>query len=134
MITVGQTANFSKTISESDVYNFSGIVGDFNCLHINKVEAEKGIYGQRIAPGILVGGLISTVIGMYLPGKGSIYKSQSFNFSAPVMFGDTITATVTISEIINQSNGIYRLETIATNQNNQVVIDGEAVVKYIEEE
>ncbi|WP_312103015.1 MaoC family dehydratase [Pygmaiobacter massiliensis] len=128
---VGQTASFGKTISESDVYGFAGIIGDFNSIHINQVEAEKSIFGERIAHGFLSGGLISTAIGVYLPGPGTIYKSQSMNFRRPVKIGDTITATVAITEIINKEKGLYRLETTATNQSGEIVIDGEAVVKYL---
>ena len=123
MLAIGQSASFGKTISETDIYLFAGVVGDFNGIHINQVSAQKSIYGQRIAHGFLAGGLISTAIGMYLPGTGTIYKSQNLNFRRPVMIGDTITATV---------KGLYRLETIAKNQNGEIVIDGEAVVKYKE--
>ena len=70
---VGQNASFSKTITESDVYNFAGLVGDFNDVHINQVAAEKSMFGKRIAHGMLVGSFISTVLGMYLPGPGTIY-------------------------------------------------------------
>lgn len=128
---IGQTANFGKTISESDVYGFAGIIGDFNSIHINKIEAERSIYGERIAHGFLSGGLISTVIGVYLPGPGTIYKSQTMNFLRPVKIGDTITATVVIDQILNEEKGLYHLITTASNQNNELVISGEAVVKYL---
>lgn len=129
-LSVGQTASFSKTITETDVYNFAGIVGDFNSVHVNAVEAEKGIFGKRVAHGMLVGSLISTVIGTKLPGPGTIYMEQDCKFLAPVFFGDTITAIVTVSEIININKGIYKLDTIAVNQENTRVIDGYAVVKH----
>lgn len=129
-LSVGQTASFSKTITETDVYNFAGIVGDFNSVHVNAVEAEKGIFGKRVAHGMLVGSLISTVIGTKLPGPGTIYIEQDCKFLAPVFFGDTITAIVTVSEIININKGIYKLDTIAVNQENTRVIDGYAVVKH----
>ncbi len=132
MLAIGQSASFGKTISETDIYLFAGVVGDFNGIHINQVSAQKSIYGQRIAHGFLAGGLISTAIGMYLPGTGTIYKSQNLNFRRPVMIGDTITATVKIVEILDEKKGLYRLETIAKNQNGEIVIDGEAVVKYKE--
>lgn len=127
-IEIGQTASFSKTISEYDVYGFAGIVGDFNSVHINQVEADHSIFGKRIAHGILVGGLISTVLGMKLPGPGTIYMEQNFKFKKPVYIGDTVTAKVTAKEIINQDKGIYKMETIVMNQNDEVVIDGYAVV------
>lgn len=129
---IGMSASFGKTISESDVYSYAGIVGDFNSIHINEVEAQKSIFGERIAHGFLSGGMISTVIGVYMPGPGTIYKSQTMNFRRPVMIGDTVTATVTVAEIINREKGLYRLDTVARNQKDEIVIDGDAVVKYLE--
>lgn len=129
-IQVGQTASFAKTISESDVYGFAGLVGDFNSAHLNRVEAEKGIFGGRVAHGMLVGSLISTVLGMKLPGAGTIYLEQNLKFKRPVYFGDTATATVTVMEVVNAAKGIYRLDTKVTNQMGEVVTDGYAVVMY----
>ena len=128
----GQSANFSKTISESDVYGFAGLIGDFNSAHLNQVEAEKSIFGARIAHGMLVGSLISTVLGMKLPGSGTIYLEQNLKFRKPVYFGDTVTATATVTEVINRTKGIYRLDTIITNQKDEIVMDGYAIVKYQE--
>ena len=76
-ITVGQSASFSKTISEYDVYGFAGIVGDYNSVHVNKIEAKNSIFGERIAHGMLVASLISTVLGMKLPGPGTVYLEQN---------------------------------------------------------
>ena len=101
-IKIGQTASFSKTISEFDVYGFAGLVGDFNSVHLNRVEAEKSIFKNRIAHGMLIGSLISTVLGMKLPGSGTIYLEQNLQFKRPVYFGDTATATVTVKEIITE--------------------------------
>lgn len=129
-VQVGQTANFAKTISESDVYGFAGLVGDFNSAHLNQVEAEKGIFGGRVAHGMLVGSLISTVLGMKLPGSGTIYLEQNLKFRRPVYFGDTATATVTVAEVINEAKGIYRMDTNVTNQNGDIVTEGYAVVMY----
>lgn len=131
---IGDSAYFEKTISESDVYLYAGITGDLNDLHINKVEAQKSIFGQRIVHGMLASGLISTAIGMYLPGKGTIYMEQSVKFCSPVLFGDTLRATVTIAEILNEQKRILRLDTIVTNQQQEVVIKGEAVVKAPQKE
>ena len=126
---IGQTASMSKTISESDIYMFAGLTGDFNSAHVNAVEAQKNIFGERIAHGILVTGLISAVIGMKLPGEGTIYMEQDVRFLKPVMIGDTVTAEATIEEIVNDKKNIFKLKTIVKNQNNELVIDGFAIVK-----
>lgn len=127
-IKIGQTAKFSKTITESDVYGFAGLVGDFNSAHINQVEAEKSIFGDRIAHGMLVGSLISAVFGTILPGPGTIYLEQDLKFKKAVYLGDTATARVILTEIINEKKGVYKFDTIVTNQREEVVIDGYAVV------
>ncbi|MZK52787.1 MaoC family dehydratase [Clostridium beijerinckii] len=125
---LGQSASFSKTISEYDVYSFAGICGDFNPVHINKEEANKSIFKGQIAHGILVSSFISAVLGMYLPGPGTIYLQQNLSFKKPVYIGDTITATVVIEEI-EKEKGIAKLKTTVTNQNVKVVVEGEAIVK-----
>lgn len=124
-----QKASFSKTISESDVYLFAGITGDFNPVHINDAFAQKSIFGERIAHGMLVAGLISAVIGMKLPGEGTVYLEQSVEFLKPVKIGDTVTATVGITEVLNEEKGILKLRTRVENQQNEKVIDGYAIVK-----
>ncbi len=97
---VGDSAKFSKTISESDVYLFAGITGDFNPAHVDEDYAKNTYFKRRIAHGMLTASFISTVIGTMLPGPGTIYMHQAVNFLAPVYIGDTITACAEISEII----------------------------------
>ena len=126
-LTVGQSASFSKTISEHDIYEFAGITGDLNPAHINEEYARNTHFRGRIAHGILSAGLISAAIAMQLPGPGSIHLGQTLKFTAPVRIGDTITATVTITELNTGKNRV-KLHTVCTNQEGAVVIDGEASV------
>lgn len=123
---VGQTASFTKTVTEADVVLFAGVSGDLNPAHVDAVAASKGIFKERIAHGMLGASFISAVIGMYLPGPGTIYMSQDLKFLKPVYINDTITATVTIKEI--DGRGRCLLETVATNQDGEQVIVGEAKV------
>lgn len=126
-ISLGDKASFEKTIGESDVYLFAGITGDLNPAHINQKEAEQGMFKERIAHGILVSGFISTVLGMYLPGPGTIYMGQELKFLAPVKIGDTIKAEAEVIEIVEEKNRI-KLKTQCINQHGKVVIDGVATV------
>ncbi|MDK2920216.1 MAG: 3-hydroxybutyryl-CoA dehydratase [Candidatus Petromonas sp.] len=126
-INIGDSASFQKTITETDVYLFAGITGDINPAHLNDVEAKKTIFGERIAHGMLTASLISAVLGVQLPGPGTIYLGQDLKFKAPVKFGDTIKATVKVIEIIKEKN-IIKLETFCTNQEGQVVVEGLAIV------
>src|SRR5438874_2287083 len=93
----GDSASFSKTITEADILLYSGVSGDTNPLHLNAEYARTTRFGQRIAHGMLTAGLISTVIGTKLPGRGAIYAGQTLRFLKPVFLGDTITAAVTLT-------------------------------------
>ena len=124
---VGDTAKFSKTISESDVYLFAGVTGDLNPAHVNEEYAKGTFFKTRIAHGMLSAGFISTVIGTMLPGPGTVYMRQEVSFLAPVKFGDTVTAVVEVAEILAEKKRV-RLKTYCVNQENTTVVDGEAVV------
>lgn len=126
-LAVGQSAAFSKTVTEADVVQFAGITGDLNPLHIDAVAAAGSRFGGRIAHGMLIAGLISAVIGMKLPGSGTIYLEQSLRFRAPVRIGDTVTARVEIVELIAKRRRV-RLRTICEVEGGEVVIEGEALV------
>jgi Acyl dehydratase len=125
-INIGDSASVEKTISENDVYSFAGITGDFNPMHINKRHAEETRFGQRIAHGMLISGLFSTIFGMKMPGEGAIYLSQEVSFKAPVFIGDTIMATATAVEKLEK--GRVKFECTAVNQNGDVVISGAALL------
>jgi len=124
---IGDSAEFTKTITEYDVYQYAGVTGDFNPVHINEVYAKETFFKKRIAHGMLAGGLISAVLGTSLPGPGSVYLRQALNFTAPVYFGDTVTAKVEIVDI-NTGKKRITLKTTCTNQDDKVVVDGEAVI------
>ncbi len=126
-MTIGQSASFTKTITETDITLFAGITGDFNPVHINDEYAKESMFKKRIAHGMLSGSLFSTVLGTQLPGAGSIYLGQELKFTKPVFIGDTITATVKVIELNIEKNKVI-LETIATNQNNDIVIKGTATL------
>ena len=128
-IVIGQKAAMSKTITESDVYSFAGLSGDFNPAHVNEVYAQGTMFKTRIAHGMLSAGLLSAVIGMQLPGPGTIYLGQTLQFRAPVKIGDTITACVSVKEIIREKSRAV-LDTRCINQDGKEVIIGEAVVLY----
>ena len=123
----GQTASFSKTITEHDVYTFAGVTGDLNPAHINEPFARQTQFHGRIAHGMLSAGLISAVIGMHLPGPGTIYLGQDLSFRPPVRIGDPITATVTVRSL-NPERNRAELDTVCTNQDGVQVVTGTAKV------
>lgn len=124
---VGETAEFAKTVSESDIYMYAGITGDFNPAHVNEAYAKNTFFKTRIAHGMLTAGFISAVLANKLPGPGTIYLKQELSFLAPVKIGDTITAKVEVLEIIADKNKV-RLRTTCTNQDGKMVVDGEALM------
>ncbi|WP_276254186.1 MaoC family dehydratase [Halomontanus rarus] len=124
-ISVGDTVTFEKPLSDEDVRAFAQVSGDTNRLHLNDEFAAETRFGERIAHGTLVSGLISAALAR-LPGL-TIYLSQDLEFRAPVGIGDRVSARVEIVEDLG--NDQYRLETqIRDEDDDAVVIDGEAVV------
>ena len=126
-IKIGDSAEFSKTIAEADIYLFAGITGDLNPAHINEEYAKNTFFKGRIAHGMLLAGFISSVIGCQLPGPGSIYIKQDLKFRAPGRIGDTVTAKVTVLEVIEERNRVI-LQTTCTNQEDILLLDGQATV------
>ncbi|EEG77537.1 MaoC family dehydratase [Dethiobacter alkaliphilus] len=130
-IQVGDSASFSKTLAEADVYNFAGISGDFNPIHMDEEFAKTTRFGKRIAHGMVTASFISTLVGMYMPGRNALYLSQEMKFVKPVFIGDTLTATATVLEKIEEKR-ILVLETVIKNQEEQVVLAGKARVMKME--
>jgi 3-hydroxybutyryl-CoA dehydratase len=123
----GDTASLAKTISDKDIRAFADATGDRNPLHLDEEFAKQTRFGRRVAHGMLSASLISAVIASEMPGQGSIYLGQTLQFVAPVFLGDTVTARVTVSAV-REDKPILTLETVCTNQRNEVVIKGEATV------
>lgn len=132
-ISVGDSASFSKTISESDVYLFAGITGDFNPMHVNEEFARKTMFGKRIAHGGIATSLIAPVLGTILPGLGTVALDMSCRYQSPVYPGDTITATATVIEKDEGKNRV-RMKFNWTNQEGVVVASGEGTVLPPKEE
>ena len=124
---IGMKESISKTITETDIILYSGISLDCNPVHLNKEYAEASRFKKRIAHGMLTAGLISAVLGTKLPGEGTIYLEQNLKFKQPVYLGDTITATCEIIDIIKEKRKVI-LSTICSNQDEKIILTGEAKV------
>lgn len=123
---IGKGGRFSKTIGQSDIYNFAGITGDFNPVHIDETAAKDSIFHAQAAHGMLIASFLSTVIGTRMPGPGTVYLKQNLTFVRPTFIGDTITAIVTIRQLLENNRAI--LNTIVINQKGEVLIAGNASV------
>lgn len=125
---IGDTASFTKSVTDYDVYSMAGITGDFNPAHINTLYAVETPFKERIAHGVLSVSLISGVLGTQLPGPGVIFIGQVCDFKRPVYVGDTITATVEVERKDEARNRVW-LRTYCTNQRGELVMDGEAEMR-----
>ncbi len=126
-IEIGDSDSFSKTISESDVYLFAGLSGDFNPMHVNEEYAKSTPFKRRIAHGPLTQGLIAPVLGTKLPGLGTIALEIKTRFRAPTFIGDTITASAKVSEKLPEKKWV-RMDLSLTNQKGELVAEGEVLV------
>ena len=122
----GMSASIAKTVTDADIVLFAGISTDTNAVHLNEEFAKTTMFGGRIAHGMLSAGLISAVLGTRLPGPGCIYLSQTLKFKAPVHPGDTVTATVTVKEVVAEKKRVI-LDTVCTVAG-KPVIEGEATI------
>ncbi len=128
-VDIGLKTNHSRTISHEDIALFAELSGDFNPIHLDEDYAKKTPFGGRIAHGVISLGLLSAAMAK-LPGI-PIFLSQSVRFLKPVRIGDTITAT---AEVIatRKDKGIVTLKNTCTNQNGEIVIEGEANCRLYE--
>src|SRR5271169_749121 len=122
---VGDSVQLAKTFGDAEIEKFAELTGDRNPLHMDEAFAARTRFKRRIAQGILSASLISTCVGMRLPGTGALYLAQRLRFVKPVYVGDTVTLTATGSHI-GQDKPLLTLSTIWTNQHGQKVIEGEA--------
>lgn len=120
----GMKAVFGKTITEADILMFAGASGDTNPVHMDEEFASQTMFEGRIAHGLLVASMISTVLGTRLPGPGCVYVSQTLKFMAPVRAGDTVKARVTLTEVDKEKRRVT-CETNCT-VGDRIVLTGEA--------
>jgi len=135
---VGDTHELSRTFGEEELAAFGKISLDYNPLHFNEEYAKKTRFGRRILHGHLVTSLFSGILGVHLPGEGSVYLSQTFQYIAPVFLNDTVIAQVKVLEI-SKSRAIVTMETtIRKESDGKYCVKGEAKVlvprEYIESE
>jgi 3-hydroxybutyryl-CoA dehydratase len=126
-LNAGDKASRTQTISDEMIRSFAHLTGDTNPVHLDDAYASTTRFGRRIAHGMIAAGLISATLANDLPGPGTVYLSQTLQFKSPVFPGDTIMATVEVKSV-RPDKPIVTLKTICTNQENKVVLEGEAVV------
>ncbi|MBV1871685.1 MAG: MaoC family dehydratase N-terminal domain-containing protein [Gammaproteobacteria bacterium] len=126
-INIGDSASYSKTLTEEDVLLFASTSGDINPVHLNEEFAKGTPFGGRIAHGMWSASLVSAAIATELPGPGSIYVGQSLKFKRPVFINDTLTVELKIIEKIDKRQRVL-ISCKVLNQNGALILTGEADV------
>ena len=124
---IGQTATFSKTLTEDDLVMFAKTSGDVNPVHLDEEFAKGTPFKTRIAHGMWSAGLISAGLATVLPGPGTIYLGQNLSFRRPVLLGDTLTVKLTVSGKQDEKKWVT-IDTEVFNQDEKLVVKGEATV------
>jgi acyl dehydratase len=125
---LGEFAEASKTVTETDIALFAAVSGDFNPVHMDVEYARTSRFGGRVAHGPLTLALSAGILGMRLPGLGTIALSNEIHYRLPVRIGDTITTRVEVAALDVERN-VATMALRWTNQSGDVVADGAATVK-----
>ena len=124
-IQIGDTASLKKSIQEKDIETFARFTGDTNPLHMDESFAKKTKFGARVSHGMLTSSFISTLIGMDLPGRGSILTNISLDFKKPVFIGDTLIASIEVTKKVLLIKQVF-LKISIGNQHSKIVASGTA--------
>jgi len=124
---VGDKFLYHQVVDDKLVRSYADVTGDHNKIHVDDAFAKTTIFGQRIAHGGILFGMISKVLGDDMPGVGTIYLSQLVNFHAPVFINDTVSLEVTITTLLPKH--VAKITCVMKKQTGEVVVDGVASVK-----
>ena len=124
---VGAIATWTRTLSAEDVERYALITGDRNPLHFDEGFAAGTRFGRLVVQGGLTAGLFNALVAMQLPGPGSVFLHQEWDYPAPVFVGDTVTAEAEVLEA-RSDKPITKLRCVARNQDGVEVLTGECLV------
>jgi len=119
----GQHVTFTKTFTEDDVRRFIEITGDVNPLHVDESFAASTKFGRRVLHGMLTASILSTMVGMLLPGPGAIYRTQTITFLRPVHIGDTVTAHFVVRSV-DRARHRLQIDSWIENEAGERVLEG----------
>lgn len=124
-VSVGQKASRSLTLTPEHVKAYAEITGDYNPLHFDADFASRTRFGRLVVQGGLTTGLLHALVAMDLPGPGTVFLSQNWQFTAPVYIGDTITAEAEVLSV-HATKPVTQLRVTVTRQDGETVLEGEA--------
>ena len=135
-VKIGDNAEFTKTVSESDVYQFAGLTGDFSPNHVNKVYMEQSSYGRLMAHGALLVGFMSTVSTMAIAHCRDANETpvavgfDKIRFIKPVFIGDTVSTVYRISEVdMERRRSVAQIK--VTNQDADLIAVGSHILQWV---
>jgi acyl dehydratase len=121
----GQKATRSMTLTGKHVKDYADLTGDYNPLHFDEEYAADTSFGRLVVQGGLTTGLLHALVAMEMPGPGTVFLNQNWQFTAPVFIGDTITAEVEVLKV-HESKPVTQLKITITRQDGEIVLNGEA--------
>ncbi|MBY4383805.1 acyl dehydratase [Rhodococcoides fascians] len=125
-LSVGDTAELTRTVGGGDIELFTEISGDRNPLHYDEAAAEASRFGEIVVQGGITSAILNAVVAEELPGPGTVFLNVNWAFKAPVRPGDTITGRVEVTSA-RSDKPITELKTTVTRGDGTVVLDGTAV-------
>ncbi|GAB4322018.1 MAG: hypothetical protein Kow0010_02570 [Dehalococcoidia bacterium] len=123
----GTRSTWTRTVTQREIELYAEITGDRNPLHFDEAFAASTRFGQLVAQGGIAAGLFNALVAMELPGPGSVFLHQEWDYPAPVYVGDTITAEAEVIEA-RADKPITKLRCVARNQDGEEVLRGECLV------
>lgn len=130
-IAVGDKASLAQIATELKTRRLADISGDYNPIHLNHEYASKTPFKKCIAHGLFCLGMISNVIGMILPGEGTIFVNERLDYKLPVFMGDRIETKIEITKIIEEKNFV-EVDIKCLNQHGDIVMEGTSLLKMLE--
>jgi enoyl-CoA hydratase len=127
-VNVGDKASRTKVFTAEDVKLFADVSLDHNPIHLDAEYAKQTIFKKPVVHGMLVASMFSGILGMDLPGEGTIAMNLSVAFKRPVFVGDEVTATVEVAAV-REDKPIVTMKVYATNASGEIVIEGEGTVR-----
>ena len=122
---VGQIATRTITLTAEHVKAYAEITGDHNPLHFDEEFVAGTKFGKLVVQGGLTTGLLHALVAMDMPGLGTVFLSQNWQFTEPVYIGDTITAQATVLKV-HPTKPVTQLEIKISRQDGEIVLKGEA--------
>jgi 3-hydroxybutyryl-CoA dehydratase len=128
-VEINSTFEYHFSFTQEDVNNFSNVTGDLNPIHLDEEIAKNSIFKKRIVHGFLSASIFSKVFGTLWPGHGTIYLSQSLNFTKPMYTNERYSAKFEVIEVLPK-NKIW-VQTTIVDSNNENTIEGKALLKLV---